>query len=117
MFDIGFWEILLIGVVTLLVVGPERLPGVAVFAGHWIGRLRRFVNHMRAEINRELEAEHLRQLLDEQHREIDELRQEVKDVQREARSELEEQVSTSARPGEASRDAAADRPASEGDTR
>ncbi len=77
MFDIGFWEILLIGVVTLLVVGPQRLPGVAVFAGHWIGRIRRFVRNMRDEINEELETEHLKSLLAEQNREINELRRDV----------------------------------------
>ncbi len=84
MFDIGFWEILLIGVVTLLVVGPERLPGIAVFAGHWIGRLRRVANNMRDEISEELEAEHLKQLLAEQNREIDELRRNVDEVRRDA---------------------------------
>lgn len=77
MFDIGFWEILLIGIVTLLVVGPQRLPGVAVFAGHWIGRIRRFVRNMRDEINEELETEHLKSLLAEQNREISELRRDV----------------------------------------
>lgn len=77
MFDIGFWEILLIGVVTLLVVGPQRLPGVAVFVGHWIGRIRRFVRNMRDEINEELETEHLKSLLAEQNREIHELRRDV----------------------------------------
>lgn len=87
MFDIGFWEILLIGVVTLLVVGPDRLPGLAVFAGHWVGRLRRFANHMRDEISEELEAEHLKKLLNEQNREIDELRRDVDEVRREAHSE------------------------------
>jgi sec-independent protein translocase protein TatB len=80
MFDIGFWEILLIGIVTLLVVGPQRLPGVAVFAGHWIGRIRRFVRNMRDEINEELETEHLKSLLAEQNREIDELRRDVQAV-------------------------------------
>ena len=77
MFDIGFWEILLIGIVTLLVVGPQRLPGVAVFVGHWIGRIRRFVRNMRDEINEELETEHLKSLLAEQNREISELRRDV----------------------------------------
>ena len=77
MFDIGFWEILLIGIVTLLVVGPQRLPGVAVFVGHWIGRIRRFVRNMRDEINEELETEHLKSLLAEQNRELNELRRDV----------------------------------------
>ncbi|MDZ7788835.1 MAG: Sec-independent protein translocase protein TatB [Halofilum sp. (in: g-proteobacteria)] len=95
MFDIGFWEILLIGIVTLLVVGPQRLPGVAVFVGHWIGRIRRFVRNMRDEINEELETEHLKSLLAEQNREISELRRDVDavrgDTERTFR-EAEEQV-------------------------
>lgn len=95
MFDIGFWEILLIGIVTLLVVGPQRLPGVAVFAGHWIGRIRRFVRNMRDEINQELETEHLKSLLAEQNREIDELRRDVRAVRGDTErtfKEAEEQV-------------------------
>lgn len=80
MFDIGFWEILLIGIVMLLVVGPQRLPGLAVFAGHWIGRLRRFARNMRDEINEELETEHLKSLVEEQNREINELRRDVEAV-------------------------------------
>ena len=87
MFDIGFWEILLLGIVALLVVGPERLPGIAVNAGHWAGRLRRLVNHMRDEISEELEAEHLKKLLAEQNREMAELRRDVDDVRREAQGE------------------------------
>ncbi len=95
MFDIGFWEILIIGIVTLLVVGPQRLPGVAVFVGHWIGRIRRFVRNMRDEINEELETEHLKSLLQEQNREISELRRDVEkvrgDTERSVR-EAEDQV-------------------------
>lgn len=86
MFDIGFWEILFIGVVGLLVLGPERLPTVATMAGQWIGRLRRFANHMRKEIRDELEAEHLKQVLEEQNREMQSLRKEMTEVRREAES-------------------------------
>ncbi|HHH48476.1 MAG TPA: twin-arginine translocase subunit TatB [Gammaproteobacteria bacterium] len=69
MFDIGFWELGLIGVVALLVIGPERLPGVARSAGMWIGRARRFVSTTQAEINKELsKADELRRLMEEQAR-------------------------------------------------
>lgn len=69
MFDIGFWELGLIGVVALLVIGPERLPGVARSAGMWIGRVRRFVSTTQAEINKELsKADELKRLLEEQAR-------------------------------------------------
>ena len=84
MFDLGFWELLLIGVVGLLVIGPERLPTVATHVGQWVGRLRRFANHMRSEIQQELEAEHLKQVLDEQNREMQSLRDEVSAVRDQA---------------------------------
>lgn len=80
MFDIGFWEILIIGVVALLIVGPDRLPGLVTFVGQWVGRARRFANHMRNEIRDELETEQLKNLLDEQNRELGKLRQEVDEV-------------------------------------
>ncbi|MCF6212147.1 MAG: Sec-independent protein translocase protein TatB [Gammaproteobacteria bacterium] len=69
MFDIGFWELGLIGVVALLVIGPERLPGVARSAGMWIGRVKRFVSTTQAEISQELgKADELKHLLEEQTR-------------------------------------------------
>ena len=79
MFDIGFWEILVIGVVALLVVGPERLPGVARSVGRWVGQVQRFVRNARADIQRELEAENLKSMLDEQEKQIHELRSMVQD--------------------------------------
>lgn len=90
MFDIGFWELLLIGTVTLLVVGPDRLPALATFAGHWIGRARRFTNYMRNQIQEELEAEHLKNLVNEQQRELDSLREEVEGVRDEAETAVRE---------------------------
>jgi len=57
MFDIGFAELLVIAVVALLVIGPERLPRVARTAGMWVGRARRFVSTVKADIDRELAAE------------------------------------------------------------
>jgi sec-independent protein translocase protein TatB len=56
MFDIGFWELCIIGVVLLLVLGPERMPEVARKAGYWVGRTRHTVNNLRAEMKRELDA-------------------------------------------------------------
>jgi sec-independent protein translocase protein TatB len=66
MFDIGFWELALVGLVALLVVGPERLPKLARTAGLWIGRGRRMLSSVKAEIDRELKAEELRQILEKQ---------------------------------------------------
>ncbi len=62
MFDIGFSELLLIGVVALIVIGPERLPKVARTAGHLFGRLQRYVADVKADINRELKLEELRKI-------------------------------------------------------
>jgi sec-independent protein translocase protein TatB len=62
MFDIGFSELFLIGVVALIVIGPERLPKVARTAGHLFGRMQRYVNDVKADINREMELDELRKM-------------------------------------------------------
>ena len=62
MFDIGASEIFVIGVVALIVIGPERLPRVAKTLGHLIGRLQRYVSEVKSDINREIELEELRNL-------------------------------------------------------
>lgn len=66
MFDVGFFELLMIGVVALLVIGPEKLPKVARTAGMWLGRGRRFLNSVKDDIDREIKADELRQILDKQ---------------------------------------------------
>ena len=62
MFDIGFSEIVVIAVVALIVIGPERLPKAARTLGHLFGRLQRYVNDVKADINREMELDELRKL-------------------------------------------------------
>ena len=62
MFDIGFSEFLLIAVVALIVIGPERLPKVARTLGHLFGRMQRYVNDVKSDISREMELEELRKL-------------------------------------------------------
>lgn len=64
MFDVGFSEIVVIGVVALIVIGPERLPRVARTVGHLIGRLQRYVADVKSDINREVELEELRKMRD-----------------------------------------------------
>ncbi|MBT5031033.1 MAG: twin-arginine translocase subunit TatB [Proteobacteria bacterium] len=56
MFDIGFWELCIIGIVLLLVLGPERMPEVAKQIGYWTTRARRTVNQLRNEMRQELNA-------------------------------------------------------------
>jgi sec-independent protein translocase protein TatB len=62
MFDIGFSEIVVIAVVALIVIGPEKLPKTARTLGHLFGRLQRYVSDVKADISRELELEELRKL-------------------------------------------------------
>ena len=62
MFDVGFSELVLIGIVALVVIGPERLPKVARMAGHLLGRMQRYVNDVKADINREIQLDELRKL-------------------------------------------------------
>jgi len=63
-FDIGFTELMVIGVVALIVIGPERLPGVARTIGHLAGRLQRYVADVKADISREMEFDELRKMRD-----------------------------------------------------
>lgn len=65
MFDIGFTEIVVIGVVALIVVGPERLPRVARTAGALLGRLQRYVSDVKADINREIQLDELKKMQEE----------------------------------------------------
>lgn len=74
MFDIGFFEILVIAVVALLVVGPERLPKLARDVGRFVGKTRRFVQSVRADVERELATDELREMMREQNREIERLK-------------------------------------------
>ncbi|SMF96919.1 sec-independent protein translocase protein TatB [Methylomagnum ishizawai] len=66
MFDIGFSELVLVGVVALLVFGPERLPRVAREAGLWIRKARSMVASVKSEIDHELQLQELQQTLREQ---------------------------------------------------
>lgn len=64
MFDIGFSELMVIALVALIVIGPERLPRVARTLGHLAGRLQRYVADVKADINREVEFDELRKMRD-----------------------------------------------------
>ena len=82
MFDIGFLEMLLVGVVGLLVLGPERLPTAIRTASLWIGRLRRSFNTIKAEISRELKADEIKRDLhnDAVMQSLKEAEQDLRDV-------------------------------------
>jgi sec-independent protein translocase protein TatB len=62
MFDIGFTELVVIGIVALIVIGPEKLPKTARTLGHLFGRLQRYVSDVKADISREMELDELKKL-------------------------------------------------------
>ncbi len=62
MIDFGFDKIALIGAVALIVIGPERLPKVARTVGHLLGKAQRYVNDVKAEVNRSIELEELKNM-------------------------------------------------------
>ncbi|TPQ27675.1 Sec-independent protein translocase protein TatB [Methylomonas sp. EFPC3] len=85
MFDVGFSELLMVGLVALLVLGPEKLPRAARLAGLWVGKARSVLAVAKAEIKQELAAEEMRQLMQqniagEVQKVIDETRSAVDDV-------------------------------------
>lgn len=63
MFEVGFSEILMVGLVALLVIGPEKLPKVARMAGFWLAKSKRMIAAVKQEIHEEFQAEELRQSL------------------------------------------------------
>ena len=108
MFDMGFTEMMLIGIVALVVIGPERLPGVARTAGKYVGRLKRFMTSVKADVEQELRADELRQILSQQQKELDSL----KDTISEAGRDIERQADFS----EALAESPAPEPVEHGDT-
>jgi sec-independent protein translocase protein TatB len=77
MFDMGFTEVVLIGVVALVVIGPERLPAVAITVGKYVGRLKRFMTNVRADVESELKTDEIRKLLATQQEELSSLKDAV----------------------------------------
>ncbi|MDC3250556.1 Sec-independent protein translocase protein TatB [Candidatus Pseudothioglobus singularis] len=63
MFDFGFWEIAIIGVITLIVVGPERMPSLARKVGLYFGKFNKFLNKVKSDINEELKVDELKEQL------------------------------------------------------
>ena len=86
MFDVGFQELTLIGLIALIVVGPERLPRMARTLGLWMGKIRYYVGQVKSDIDREVRAQELRELLDKPARELDDL----KSVAEETKSTLDQ---------------------------
>jgi sec-independent protein translocase protein TatB len=116
MFDIGFWELAIIALVALLVVGPERLPKLAYTAGKWLGKGRKMLQQVKNEIDKEMKAEELKDILEEQKKQlnpleeiVEETRDTLRDFTQEANKsvrEMEQQPTT----GEPSQDRSGDTP-------
>ncbi len=81
MFDVGFSELMVIAVVALIVIGPEKLPGVARTAGHLLGRLQRYVNDVKSDIHREMQLDELKKLQEQ-------VAQEARSVESSVQSQL-----------------------------
>ena len=88
MFDFGFWELAIVLVVALLVVGPDKLPILAAKVGRWIGKAKRMVQSVRSDIESEIKAAELQEMLEKQQNEISELRS----ILSESKTEIEQQV-------------------------
>ena len=70
MFDFGMWEIAIILVITLIVVGPEKMPALARKAGLYVGKFRKFISKIKNDINSEIEAEELKEQLSVKNEEL-----------------------------------------------
>ncbi len=92
MFDIGFSELLLIAVVALIVIGPERLPKVARTAGHLLARFNRYVSQVKADISREMELEELRKAGQQVKESVENAGQEIESHARQADYVIREEV-------------------------
>lgn len=88
MFDIGFTEMMIIAVVALVVIGPERLPKVARQAGEWMGKLRRYVDDVKSDINRQMQLDELRKIQSDVKDAAQSLKNSVDSVVSEATTEL-----------------------------
>lgn len=73
MFDIGFWEVALILIMALIVIGPEKLPQVARTVGHWVGRARKYIEGVKNEVEKEFDTAELKRMLHNQEVQIREL--------------------------------------------
>lgn len=89
MFDFSFWELAIVLVVALLVVGPDKLPVLAAKIGRWVGKAKRMMMSVRSDIENELKAAELKEMLEKQQSEISQLRNILNDTQSETEKEIQ----------------------------
>lgn len=92
MFDVGFSELVVIGIVALVVIGPERLPKVARTVGLLLGRLQRYVGDVKADINREIQLDELKKLQQQMTEQVSGLQASVSHEMREVETSLNKAI-------------------------
>ena len=92
MFDIAFSELVVIALVALIVIGPERLPKVARTAGILLGRLQRYVNDVKADINREIQVEELKKMQNDVAAQMRSMEQSVAEQMKTVESDLNQSL-------------------------
>ena len=86
MFDVGFWEFALIGLIALIIIGPERMPGIARTAGKYAGKAKRFIAKIQDDVSEELEVDKLKEQLNAMDKDaniveiFDETKQAISDI-------------------------------------
>lgn len=94
MFDVGFLEVLVIGIVSLIVIGPEKLPAVARTVGTWVGKMQRFVRGVKSDFASELKSGDLQKIIGDQNDQISELRNLVTNARQELKAGVDEATSS-----------------------
>lgn len=100
MFDVGFWELMLIGLVALLVFGPERLPRLVRETSLWVRKVRSVVGLAKTEIDRELQLYELRQTMEAKRQQFAREVQSLESDATEFRKELDVSLSAEIKPKE-----------------
>ena len=98
MFEFGFWELALILVIALIVIGPERLPEVARVVGHWVGRARRYIEGVKGEVEKEFDTAELKRLLHNQEVRLRELQNKINNPEDLLNKEYAESVANKIEP-------------------
>jgi sec-independent protein translocase protein TatB len=106
MFDIAFTELMIIGLVALIVIGPEKLPRMARTVGHLAGRLQRYVSDVKADINREIELDELRKMRDSMQQAASEMQSSVQAEVSKTETELNKTVDDAVKGSQAEASAA-----------
>ncbi len=88
MFDVGFWEILLIMILALVVIGPERLPGAARTLGLWVGKGRRYIEGVKSEVEQGFDVSEFKRVIRNQEIQLNELQQKVSQTSRMSADDL-----------------------------